>query len=216
MHACCKSTWQGWEASGFGSSTSHLRLGRDFPRLLRGKPQHRPPGEVGLLYLLTFSPQLEVSRYNTLIGLVRGALADLAGALKGSIIMSLEIEDTLEAVRKASIPLPWLLQVNLKIEEEFSKRTLPDPFLYTFIFWTFLSPQGYPSDRTLPSYIKNLAQRVDFFNRWIEVSMSSISLELVQFIFMLSPASDNLLVFAAAVRPILCYFVLFCVRPVLC
>ena len=65
---------------------------------------------------MTFSPQLEVSRYNTLIGLVRGALADLAGALKGSIIMSLEIEDTLEAVRKASIPLPWLLQVNLKKE----------------------------------------------------------------------------------------------------
>jgi len=75
-----------------------------------------------------------------LIGLVRGALADLAGALKGSIIMSLEIEDTLEAVRKASIPLPWLLK-------------------------------GYPSDRTLPSYIKNLAARVDFFNKWIETGL---------------------------------------------
>ena len=48
-----------------------------------------------------------------MIALVRGALADLAGALKGSIIMSLEIEETLEAVRKASIPLPWLLQVNI-------------------------------------------------------------------------------------------------------
>ena len=64
---------------------------------------------------------MEVSRYNALIGLVRGALADLAGALKGSIIMSLEIEETLEAVRKASIPLPWLLQVNLKTKKRLQK-----------------------------------------------------------------------------------------------
>ena len=73
-------------------------------------------------FLLKSSPQLEVLRYNTLIGLVRSALADLAGALKGSIIMSLEIEDTLEAVRKASIPLPWLLQVDPKKEEKGFKK----------------------------------------------------------------------------------------------
>ena len=104
---------------------------------------------------------MEVLRYNALIGLVRGALADLAGALKGSIIMSLEIEDTLEAVRKASIPLPWLLKVRLKKRRNvFFKRCL------TFSKYSF---QGYPSDRTLPSYIKNLAARVDFFNKWIEV-----------------------------------------------
>ena len=36
------------------------------------------------------------------------------------------------------------------------------------VFISF-SCQGYPSDRSLPSYIKNLALRVDFFNKWIEV-----------------------------------------------
>ena len=29
--------------------------------------------------------------------------------------------------------------------------------------------QGYPSNSNLPSYIKNLARRVEFFNGWIEV-----------------------------------------------
>ena len=88
-----------------------------------------------MFYLSESSPQLEVSRYNALIGLVRGALADLAGALKGSIIMSLEIEDTLEAVRKASIPLPWLLQVNLKKKNKLQKRVVLLAFIYlTFCF----------------------------------------------------------------------------------
>ena len=92
---------------------------------------------------MTFSPQLEVSRYNTLIGLVRGALADLAGALKGSIIMSLEIEDTLEAVRKASIPLPWLLQVNLKKE-----------FIFCSFFLDRVTPVIAPSHLTLRISLK--------------------------------------------------------------
>ena len=134
-----KNTWKGWEASGFGASTSTLRLGGDFPRFLRRKPQHGAPGEVRLLYLLEFSPQLEVSRYNSLIGLVRGALADLAGALKGSIIMSLEIEDTLEAVRKASIPLPWLLQVNLEAKKSFPKELCLTLFLICSSFGPFFS-----------------------------------------------------------------------------
>ena len=46
-----------------------------------------------------------------MLRLVRGALGDLAGAIRGSVIMSLEIEDTLQAVRRGVIPLPWLIQV---------------------------------------------------------------------------------------------------------
>ena len=90
-------------------------------------------------FLLKSSPQLEVLRYNTLIGLVRSALADLAGALKGSIIMSLEIEDTLEAVRKASIPLPWLLQVNLEAKKSFPKELCLTLFLICSSFGPFFS-----------------------------------------------------------------------------
>ena len=79
--------------------------------------------------------------------------------------MSLEIEDTLEAVRKASIPLPWLLQVNLKKKSKLSKISCS----ISINLLELLLLQGYPSDRSLPSYIKNLAQRVEFFNGWIEV-----------------------------------------------
>ena len=81
--------------------------------------------------------RLEVDRYNQLIEIVRTALQDLQGALKGEIIMSLEIEDTLESVRKCSVPLLWLMS-------------------------------GFPSKRSLEGYIENLAQRVTFYNKWIE------------------------------------------------
>ena len=51
--------------------------------------------------------RLEVDRYNNLIDLVRVALSDLQGALRGDIIMSLEIEETLESVRTRSVPASW-------------------------------------------------------------------------------------------------------------
>ena len=48
------------------------------------------------------------SRYNTLIRIVKQALADLQGALKGDIIMSLEIEETLASVTSRTVPRSWL------------------------------------------------------------------------------------------------------------
>ena len=41
---------------------------------------------------------------------LRTTLFDLAGALAGSIIMSLEIESSLQSVRLGEIPVAWLLQ----------------------------------------------------------------------------------------------------------
>ena len=55
--------------------------------------------------------RLEVERYNVLLLLVRSALQNLRGALSGQIIMSLEIEQTLESVRSRAVPLAWLKQV---------------------------------------------------------------------------------------------------------
>ena len=52
--------------------------------------------------------RLEVARYNTLIRIVKQALADLQGALKGDIIMSLEIEETLASVTSRTVPRSWL------------------------------------------------------------------------------------------------------------
>ena len=40
----------------------------------------------------------------------RRELGDLQGALKGDIIMSLEIEDTLEAVKTRQVPVSWAMQ----------------------------------------------------------------------------------------------------------
>ena len=57
--------------------------------------------------------QLEVARYNSLLRLVGTCLADLAGALRGDIIMSLEIEETLSSVKQGALPLNWLLKVRL-------------------------------------------------------------------------------------------------------
>ena len=57
--------------------------------------------------------RLEVERYNVLLLLVRSALQNLRGALSGQIIMSLEIEQTLESVRSRAVPLAWLKQVRL-------------------------------------------------------------------------------------------------------
>ena len=54
--------------------------------------------------------RLEVERYNNLIQIVRLALTDLQGALRGDIIMSLEIEDTLESVKTRQVPASWALQ----------------------------------------------------------------------------------------------------------
>jgi len=81
--------------------------------------------------------RLEVDRYNQLIAVVRTTLEDLQGALKGEIIMSLEIEDTLESVRNREVPIAWLMS-------------------------------GFPSKRSLEGYIENLAERVIFYNKWIE------------------------------------------------
>ena len=52
--------------------------------------------------------RLEAARYNTLIKIVKQALADLQGALKGDIIMSLEIEETLASVTSRTVPRSWL------------------------------------------------------------------------------------------------------------
>ena len=51
---------------------------------------------------------LEVDRYNALIELVRTSLQDLYLALRGEIVMSLEIEAILESVGRNRIPLRWL------------------------------------------------------------------------------------------------------------
>ena len=53
--------------------------------------------------------RLEVERYNKLIQIVRLALSDLQGALRGDIIMSLEIEDTLESVKTSQVPVTWAM-----------------------------------------------------------------------------------------------------------
>ena len=45
--------------------------------------------------------------YNTRPLLTRRELADLQGALKGDIIMSLEIEATLECVTAREVPATW-------------------------------------------------------------------------------------------------------------
>ena len=41
--------------------------------------------------------------------LSRRELGDLQGALKGDIIMSLEIEDTLESVKTSQVPVSWAM-----------------------------------------------------------------------------------------------------------
>ena len=53
--------------------------------------------------------RLEVDRYNNLIDMVRLALSDLQGALRGDIIMSLEIEESLESVRTRQVPVSWTI-----------------------------------------------------------------------------------------------------------
>ena len=109
---------------------------------------------------------MEVSRYNALIGLVRGALADLAGALKGSIIMSLEIEDTLEAVRKASIPLPWLLQVNLKKKSKLSKISCSITIHLLDLLLGRVTPATAPCHLTSRIWLKESSSSTDGL-RWI-------------------------------------------------
>ncbi len=53
--------------------------------------------------------RLEVERYNVLLELVRASLTDLYLALRGEIVMSLEIEAVLESVARNRIPVRWLL-----------------------------------------------------------------------------------------------------------
>ena len=73
-------------------------------RLLAKVPANLPVQDLDTNYPLSYDEslntvlRLELARYNQLISLVRQALADLNGALKGDIIMSLEIEETLESV----------------------------------------------------------------------------------------------------------------------
>ena len=73
-------------------------------RLLAKVPANLPVQDLETNYPLSYDEslntvlRLELARYNQLISLVRQALADLNGALKGDIIMSLEIEETLESV----------------------------------------------------------------------------------------------------------------------
>jgi dynein heavy chain len=49
-----------------------------------------------------------VERYNALIDLVRTSLQDLYLALRGEIVMSLEIEAILESVGRNRTPIRWL------------------------------------------------------------------------------------------------------------
>ena len=73
-------------------------------RLLAKVPANLPVQDLDTNYPLSYDEslntvlRLELARYNQLNSLVRQALADLNGALKGDIIMSLEIEETLESV----------------------------------------------------------------------------------------------------------------------
>ena len=83
-------------------------------RLLEKVPGLLPDQDLETNYPLSYEEslntvlRLEVARYNNLIHIVRQALADLQGALKGDIIMSLEIEDTLESVNSRKVPITWL------------------------------------------------------------------------------------------------------------
>ena len=54
--------------------------------------------------------RLEVSRYNSLVRIVQASLSDLVSALKGEIIMSQEVEETLESVLERRVPIAWLRQ----------------------------------------------------------------------------------------------------------
>jgi dynein heavy chain len=100
---------------------------------------------------------LEVDRYNALIELVRTSLQDLYLALRGEIVMSLEIEVILDSVAHNRTPIRWLRASylseyslseyvkDLRRRTEFLQHWMDEGTPRTFWLPGFYFPQGFLS-----------------------------------------------------------------------
>jgi dynein heavy chain len=125
--------------------------------------------------------RLEAERYNVLIEVVRVSLQDLYLALRGEIVMSLEIEAILESVSRNRIPLRWLRASylseyslseyikDLRRRIEFLGLWMEEGTPHTFWLPGFFFPHGFLSA------IKQNFCRQDFGTQHIVVTQFCVS-----------------------------------------
>ncbi len=82
----------------------------------------------------------ELTKYNSLLALVKKSLSDLQSATKGYLIMTHEMEDIAESILKNTVPKLW-------------------------------ESQAYPSLKPLSLWLKDLTERVRFFQDWVDKGM---------------------------------------------
>lgn len=79
----------------------------------------------------------ELTRFNTLIKVIRSSLVNMKRAIKGEVLLSADLEAALASLKDGRVPAMWL-------------------------------KKSYPSLKTLGSYIKDLMERLNWFQEWIE------------------------------------------------
>lgn len=57
---------------------------------------------------IEFLFSLQIARYNILLTSIRDSLIDLQKGIKGTVVMSSELEDIFASIHEARIPAPWL------------------------------------------------------------------------------------------------------------
>ena len=85
----------------------------------------------------------EVERFNTLLSIIHNSLKMVSKAIKGQVVMSVDIAATYHSLLDGKVPKEW-------------------------------SSKAYPSTKPLNSWFKDLLQKVEFIQRWVQKGQPAV------------------------------------------